>query len=115
MNTSPVFIGTGNGLISYQSDAIEGGTKFENVRAYPNPVRPEYTGVITITGLVEDTQVRITDVNGNLIYKTQSNGGAATWDGCNQSGTHVATGVYFAHCISADGKQKHTTKILIVK
>ena len=113
--TGEVFIGTGNGLISYQSDAIEGGTKFENVRAYPNPVRPEYTGVITITGLVEDTQVRITDVNGNLIYETQSNGGAATWDGCNQSGTRVATGVYFAHCISADGKQKHTTKILIVK
>ena len=113
--TGEVFIGTGNGLISYQSDAIEGGTTFENVRAYPNPVRPEYIGPITITGLVENTQIRITDVNGNIIYETLSNGGVATWNGCNQSGSRVATGVYFAHCVSANGKQKHITKILIVK
>lgn len=114
-NTGEVFIGTGSGLISYQSDAIEGGVKFKNVRAYPNPVRPEYTGIITIIGLVADTRVTITDINGNLIYETISNGGAATWNGCNKNGERVATGVYFAHCISADGKQKHIAKILIVK
>ena len=113
--TGEVFIGTGNGLISYQSDAIEGGNVFENVRAYPNPVRPEYTGLITITGLIADTQIRITDINGNLIYETQSNGGVATWDGHSSSGNKVASGVYFAHCISADGKQKHIAKILIIK
>ena len=108
-------IGTGNGLISYQSDAIEGGDRFQNVRAYPNPVRPEYTGLITITGLITDTQIRITDINGNLIYETQSNGGVATWDGCNNSGSPVVSGVYFAHCLSNDGKQKHITKILIIR
>lgn len=113
--TGEVFIGTGSGLISYQSDAIEGGDKFENVRAYPNPVRPEYTGIITITGLVADTRVTITDINGNLIYETVSNGGVATWDGCNKIGERVATGIYFAHCVSADGKQKHITKILVIK
>ena len=112
---SKVFIGTGSGLISYQSDALEGGVKFKNVRAYPNPVRPEYTGIITITGLVADTRVTITDINGNLIYETVSNGGVATWDGCNKIGERVATGVYFAHCVSADGKQKHIVKILIIQ
>lgn len=114
-NTGEVFIGTGSGLISYQSDAIEGGVKFKNVRAYPNPVRPEYTGIITITGLVADTRVTITDINGNLIYETVSNGGVATWDGCNKIGERVATGVYFAHCVSTDGKQKHIVKILIIQ
>ncbi len=114
-NTGEVFIGTGSGLISYQSDAIEGGVKFKNVRAYPNPVRPEYTGIITITGLVADTRVTITDINGNLIYETVSNGGVATWDGYNKIGERVATGVYFAHCVSADGKQKHIVKILIIQ
>lgn len=113
--TGEVFFGTGSGLISYQSDAIEGGNKFQNVHAYPNPVRPEYTGVITITGLVADTQVRITDVNGNLVYETISNGGIATWDGCGASGERVATGVYFAQCVSPNGKYKHITKILVVK
>lgn len=113
--TGEVFFGTGSGLISYQSDAIEGGNRFENVHAYPNPVRPEYSGVITITGLVADTQVRITDVNGNLVYETISNGGVATWDGCGISGERVTTGVYFAQCVSPNGKYKHITKILVVK
>lgn len=113
--TGEVFIGTGNGLISYQSDAIEGGKKFENVRAYPNPVRPEYAGVITITGLTFDTRVTITDANGNLIHETRSNGGVALWDGCNHSGQRVASGVYFAHCVSENGKQKHIAKILVIK
>ena len=113
--TGEVFFGTGNGLISYQSDATEGGNKFNNVHAYPNPVRPEYSGPITITGLTADTQIRITDINGNLVYETISNGGIATWNGCRTSGDKVSTGVYFAHCISADGKYKHIVKILIIK
>ena len=113
--TGEVFIGTGNGLISYQSDAIEGNNTFEKVRAYPNPVRSDYVGLITITGLSFDTRITITDINGNLIYETTSNGGVATWNGCNISGNKVATGVYFAHCLSANGKQKQITKILIIK
>ena len=113
--TGEVFIGTSNGLISYQSDAIEAGSTFENVHAYPNPVRPNFVGSVAITGLVEGTLVRITDINGNLLYETISNGGAATWNICRPNGKRVATGVYFAHCISADGKQKHITKILVIK
>ncbi len=113
--TGEVFFGTGNGLISYQSDATEGESVFKNVRAFPNPVRPEYNGVVSITGLTADSQVRITDINGNLIFETISNGGIATWNTCNASGSRVATGTYFAHCISADGKQKHIAKILIIK
>ena len=113
--TGEVFIGTGGGLISYQSDAVEAFESFENIHAFPNPVRPEYNGTISIIGLTENSIVRITDINGNLIYETISNGGIATWNGCKASGDRVATGVYFAHCISANGKQKHITKILIIK
>lgn len=112
--TGEVFFGTGNGLISFQSDAIAGGDKFNNVHAFPNPVRPEFNGLITITGLIADTNVKITDVNGNLIFETISNGGVATWNGCRASGERVATGVYFAHCVSSDKKNKTIAKILII-
>jgi hypothetical protein len=54
-------------------------------------------------------------VNGNLVYETISNGGVATWDGCGISGERVTTGVYFAQCVSPNGKYKHITKILVVK
>ena len=109
-----VFFGTGNGIVSYQSDAAEGSNVFENVHAYPNPVRENYTGIITITGLIADTNVKITDLAGNLVCQTVSNGSIATWDGKNAYGQKVSTGVYLALCISPDGTQSTTTKILVI-
>ena len=81
--TGEVFFGTTNGLVSYQSDAAESTGAFENVHAYPNPVRENYTGIITITGLIDKTNVKITDLAGNLVCQTVSNGSIATWDGKN--------------------------------
>lgn len=109
-----VFFGTGQGLVSYQSDASEAGSTFGNVYAYPNPVRQGYTGVITITGLVENTQVKITDINGNLVCETVSNGSLATWDGKDVHGRKVNTGIYLAICASSDGTQSTITKILVI-
>lgn len=112
--TGEVFFGTSNGLVSYQSDAAEAAETFSNVHAYPNPVRENYTGIITITGLVDKTNVKITDLAGNLVCQTISNGSIATWDGKNAYGQKVSTGVYLAMCISPDGQESTTTKILII-
>ncbi len=114
--TGEVFFGTSKGIISFQSDAQEATeTVFGDVHAFPNPVRPEYSGVITITGLTENTQVFITDAAGNLVYETESNGSIATWSGNKPNGERVATGVYFAHCFTKDKKQKTVAKILVVR
>ncbi len=112
--TGEVFFGTANGLISYQADATEAKEKFQNVHAFPNPVRPDYHGTITITGLMDESIVKITDINANVVYETRSNGGTATWDGTRKGGKRVATGVYLVMCFSKDGKQKATTKILFI-
>lgn len=109
-----VFIGTSNGLVSYQSDAAEGTGVYNNVYAYPNPVRESYKGIITITGLIDNTQVKITDINGNLIYQTVSNGSLATWDGNDVHGRRVSTGIYLAICANEDGTQSTITKIMVV-
>lgn len=77
-------------------------------------MRENFTGLITITGLVENTQVKITDVAGNLVSETTSKGSIATWDGKNSFGQKVSTGVYLAICISPDGLQTSTAKILII-
>jgi hypothetical protein len=112
--TGEVFFGTDQGLISYQSDASDAGDTFGNVYAYPNPVRQGFTGVITITGLVENTQVKITDINGNLVCETVSNGSLATWNGKDVHGRKVNTGIYLAICANADGTQSTITKILVI-
>lgn len=109
-----VFIGTSNGLLSYKSDAAESSNIYSNVYAYPNPVKENYNGIITITGLVANTQVKITDLNGNLIYQTVSNGSLATWDGKDVFGKRVNTGIYMAICANEDGTQNTITKIMII-
>ncbi len=109
-----VFFGTGQGLVSYQSDAAEAGSIFEDVYAYPNPVREDYKGLITITGLVDNTQVKITDINGNLVCQTVSNGSLATWNGKDARGRKVSTGIYFAICVNADGTKSTITKIMVI-
>ena len=112
--TGEVFFGTDQGIVSYQSDANQAGTTFGDVYAYPNPVRQGYTGVITITGLMDNTQVKITDITGNLICETVSNGSIATWDGKDVHGRKVSTGIYLAICANADGTQSAITKILVI-
>jgi len=112
--TGEVFIGTDQGIISYQSDANEAGTTFGDVHAYPNPVRQGFTGIITITGLIDKTQVKITDITGNLVCETVSNGSIATWDGKDTHGRKVNTGIYLAICANTDGTQSTITKILVI-
>ena len=109
-----VFASTAKGIASYRSDAAEAKTDMSGAYAFPNPVRRNYTGLITITGLMENTVVNIVDVAGNLVCKTRSNGAIATWDGRDQHGRRVATGVYSAFCNSADGNGHTVVKIMIL-
>lgn len=114
--TGEVFFATDEGIVSYVSDAIGGtGGTVNCSSVYPNPVRETYDGPISITGLARDSEVKITDVRGNLVFSTISNGGKAIWDGRNSNGERVATGVYYALCSNPDGSSKCTTKILVVK
>lgn len=90
-----VFIGTAKGIISYQSDAVAANQYHNsNILVYPNPVRPEYEGPIAIKGLARDAVVKITDINGKMVYETNARGGQAIWDGRDYNGRKASTGVY---------------------
>lgn len=109
-----VYFSTGKGICSYKSDAVDGEDIMGDVYAYPNPVRPDYHGPIAIRGLVQDADVKITDVAGNLIYETTALGGQAIWDGNNFKGERAASGVYLVFITNEDGTQKKVTKILLM-
>ncbi|HPF50282.1 MAG TPA: two-component regulator propeller domain-containing protein [Draconibacterium sp.] len=109
-----VFFGTDKGLISYQGDASGGKNDYSEVYVYPNPVRETYDGPVTITGLIAESDVKITDIGGNLVFKTTSLGGQAVWDGRNQNGKRVKTGVYLVFCNDKYGNQTHITKLLFI-
>jgi hypothetical protein len=112
--TGDVWFATSKGLISVRGDATAGKENFEDVYAFPNPIREDYTGNVTITGLMKDTRIRITDISGNLVYETLSDGGQASWDLNTYNGKRVATGVYLVFYSDSDGSRSDVTKILVI-
>lgn len=114
--TGLVYIGTPKGLIAYQSDAVEAQPSFEEskVRAFPNPVKPDYQGYINIVGLMMDSQVKITDSFGSIVHQGVSVGGSFSWNGRNSQGRRVASGVYHVMATDEDGKEGIVTKIVVI-
>jgi len=112
--TGEVFFLTDKGIVGYRAEATATSPEFEDVYVYPNPVRETYKGIITITGLVENSNIKITDIAGNIVYQTDALGGQATWDGNNFSGQRVQTGVYLIFCANQDGTKTHVTKLLFI-
>jgi hypothetical protein len=116
--TGEVFFATEKGIVSYAGDATQAGSKHGNVLVYPNPVKPGYTGDIAIRGLVENANVKITDMAGNLVYETKANGGMATWNGITFAGKRAATGVYLIYSTGEEDvngeRDTYVTKLLFV-
>ncbi len=115
--TGEVFFGAANGLCSYMSDATttyDEMTK-DNVWAYPNPVTPDYQGLITVVGLTLNADVKILASNGALVAEGRSSGGTFTWNGCDKNGDPVASGVYMVATAKADGSKGTVCKIAIVR
>lgn len=110
-----VFFGTQEGIISYRSTATEGYTDSINALVYPNPVKADYTGPIAIRGLVENAMVNITDIYGNVIYKTEAFGGQAVWHGKDKDGNRPDTGVYLVFATNSDGKISQVAKFMLYK
>lgn len=116
-NTGVVYIATIKGLCSYQTDITsEYGTLNEdNIYSYPNPVSPNYTGPITIKGLYDQCQIKITTSSGYIVHKGVVSGGSYQWDGCDQNGDRVASGVYMVLIETPEGSKGCITKIAIIK
>lgn len=113
-NTGEIFIVTDLGLMSYRGDATYEDANYSNVKIFPNPARPDFDGLITIQGIRYDSDVKITDVAGNVVYRTTSNGGTATWDGKTVNGDKVASGVYLIWTASNEAKGRFVGKVVVV-
>jgi len=112
--TGEVFIATSNGICSFRSTATEGGEANSNVLVFPNPVPPGYSGTIAIRGLVNNAIVKITELDGRLVYQTRALGGQAVWGGKDYRGRRISSGVYLV-LVSDDGRKENlATKIIFI-
>jgi ligand-binding sensor domain-containing protein len=112
--TGEVFFATAKGICSFRSTATEGTAENNNVLVFPNPVPPGYTGSIAIRGLAENATVKITELDGRLVYQTRALGGQAVWNGKNYKGGSVATGVYLVLVSDDTRTQKTAAKIVFI-
>lgn len=114
--TGEVYFATANGICSFRSTATEGTDVNENVLVFPNPVPPGFNGTIGIRGLAENAIVKITEMDGRLVYQTRALGGQAVWDGHDYKGRKISSGVYLV-LVSGEGdskKEKTAGKIVFI-
>lgn len=113
--TGKVYFVTSDGVMVYQGDALEVNENFGEVLVYPNPVvYSKYKGNVSIRGLAEKTNIRITDAAGNLVHQAVSRGGYYEWNLNNHRGVRVASGIYFLLMTNTDGTDTATAKIAVV-
>ena len=110
-----VFFATENGVVGFFSTATNFDNEMSNVRVFPNPVRPDYDGNITIDGLAYNTSVKITDIQGNILFETESEGGRAVWNGLLSDGSRPATGVYLVYVSTPLGTADEVRKLTFIR
>lgn len=110
-----VYFATTNGLVAFNGTSTAPRDNLENVYAFPNPVRPEFLGNVTIDGLTTNANVKITDISGNLVFETTSEGGSVQWDTTAFGKYKVASGVYLVIITGEDALETKVTKIMVVR
>ena len=114
-SSGKVYFATNDGLVAFNGTSIAARDDLENVYAFPNPVRPNFTGNVTIKGLTAKANVKITDITGNLVFETTSEGGSVQWDTTAFGKYKVASGVYLILITSDDNLQTKVAKIMIIR
>ena len=109
-----VYFATDKGIVSYRGNATEGKTTNSEVIVYPNPVRPEYSGLVGIKNLVPNSLVKITTTDGSFVTHLYAEGGQAVWDCTSIDGKKVKPGVYLIFISDKSGKETFVSKILIL-
>ena len=110
-----LYIATELGILGYRSSSTLANETFGKLEVFPNPVQPDYFGNIGIKGMMNNSEVKITNSNGILIKTIFSNGGQAVWDGKDSFNNNVSSGVYYIFSSSEDGFSKAKTKVLVIR
>ena len=123
-STGLVYFATDRGIVAFNSNVAPFGDRLGEVYAFPNPVLKN-NETVTIAGrngtsLPENTNIKILDTAGNLVFETNVtegqglNGGKIVWNKRNLRGTKVASGIYIVLLATQDGSESQTTKIAII-
>ncbi len=115
-DTGDLFIYTNQGAVSFRTEATDGSqSQGKNVIVFPNPVRPNYDGVLAVSGLVNNANFKIVNAAGAVVFTGRANGGTATWNMLTNKGIKAQSGVYFVFSANDLGQEAQVTKFLMIK
>lgn len=126
-----IYIGTDKGLMSFNSGGSAPTEELVDAYVYPNPVRPGFnitTEKIKIKDITDNVNIKITDIEGNLVAEAQSransryrgynleiDGGTAYWNGKNMANNTVASGVYLVMISDMESLETKVLKLMIIR
>ncbi len=110
-----VFISTSGGLVSYGGVATEPADALTGITIFPNPVRPDFGGLVSVRGLTDNAVVKFLDAAGQLVHETRAQGGSASWNLVDYRGRSAQTGVYLVVVVRADGQEGIAGKLAVVR
>ena len=115
--TGEVAVATMGGLALLNTGEVPPASSldYDNILIYPNPVVPGYHGLITITGLTENAEVKILSSSGQIVWYGHSEGGMCRWNGHRRSGGRVSSGIYHVVCSTEDGDEAVIARIVMMK
>lgn len=113
--TGEVFFLTGAGLVSFRAGATDVPFEEDQVKVFPNPVRPGYEGMVAINGLPANARIKITDASGRLAHEDFAQGAQLTWNLSNYQGQSVSTGIYYIYAAQEDGTETFLGKFAVVR
>jgi ligand-binding sensor domain-containing protein len=110
-----VYFGTPLGLASLTTSAAAPTTSFEELKIFPNPYRLPTQTPLTVDGLMANSSIKILTSDGKLVRDIKSPGGrVGFWDGRDEQGLDVASGIYLIIAYTEDG-QVANGKVAVLK
>lgn len=110
-----VYISTDLGLISLVETAKKPVNTLRDLKVYPNPFVYSKHDEVIIDDLSDQTTIKIVGADGSVFNSFQTKGGRHSWDGLDEYGKELSSGVYFVVAIADNGSEKGIGKIVIIR
>ncbi|MBI5021605.1 MAG: hypothetical protein HZB59_09225 [Ignavibacteriales bacterium] len=114
-STGTMYLGTEKGLSTLSTPYLAPKAAFDELVFKPNPFIVPSTTPLTVDGLIYASSIKILTISGDLVKNVSCPcGRVGFWDGTNESGEPVATGVYLVISYGEDGTKTAIGKLAVL-
>ncbi len=111
-----VYFATQYGVTELKAGVFQPLQSFSKLKIFPDPALLPVSQPIHIEGLVANSEIKIFTIDGRMVDSFQAQGGnVAYWNGMDQSGELLPSGIYVVVAYASDGSQSTVAKIALIR